>query len=50
MALGQGYSAALDGRPASSNPYALGLPSDNESQAQLWHDGFRVGRRRQQLI
>jgi hypothetical protein len=50
MALGQGYSAALDGRPASSNPYALGLPSDNESQAQLWDDGFRVGRRRQQLM
>ncbi|HMJ35198.1 MAG TPA: hypothetical protein VK501_14905 [Baekduia sp.] len=50
MALGQGYSAALEGRPASSNPYALGLPSDNESRAQLWDDGLRVGRLRRQLI
>jgi hypothetical protein len=44
-ALAEGYCAARAGQPPSSNPYALGRPTDHEALAMLWDDGYRVAHR-----
>jgi hypothetical protein len=40
-----GYDAGHAGASDAKNPYALGLPTDNEALAALWDDGVRVARR-----
>jgi hypothetical protein len=44
-ALVSGYLATRSSPTSTTNPYALGLPSDDESQAHLWDDGHRAGSR-----